>query len=574
MGEYSAPLRDIRFVLEHVVDLAGLAKLPSFPSADPDTVSGVLDEAARFMEQVVAPTNRVGDIQGSVLQPDGTVRTPDGFRDAYRRMVEAGWAAVAFDPDHGGGGFPSVVGLAITEMLTSANMALSMAPMLTQGSVHLLTAHGTEAQRETYLRKLVSGEWTGTMELTEPEAGSDVGALRTKAERADDGTWRITGTKIFITFGDHDLTDNIIHFLLARTPGSPPGTKGISLFLVPKVLEDGAPNAVSVVSLEHKMGIKASPTCVLSYEGAVGELIGEERGGMRAMFTMMNNARLGVGLEGLALAERAHQQAAAYARARRQGRAPGADRTQSSLIVEHADVRRMLLTSKATIEAVRALCYLVAEAVDLAREHPDGAVRQAARERIELLTPVAKAWSTDMGVEVTSLAVQVHGGMGYIEETGVAQHYRDARIPPIYEGTNGIQAVDLVLRKLPVRGGDAVRDHIADMASLLPQLEQQTGLRAGLADAISALDDATEWLLGASPDDALAGATPYQRLFGIVTGGWLLARSALASSPLAAEKAVTARFFARNVLPSARGLAAAATAGAEDLFALPADALG
>ena len=544
---YDAPLRDIRFVLEHVVDLAALAKLPSFAHADPDTVHGVLEEAARFVEEVVAPTNRTGDVEGSVLEPDGTVRTPTGFVDAYRRYVEAGWNGVPFDPDFGGGGFPWVVGLALQEMLASANMALSMCPMLSQGAVHLLASHGTEAQRETYLRKLVSGEWTGTMELTEPQAGSDVGLLRTKAEPADDGTWRVTGTKIFITFGDHDLTDNIVHLVLARAPGAPPGTKGISLFLVPKVLEDGTRNAVRAVSLEHKMGIRASPTCVLSYEGAVGELIGEVHGGMRAMFTMMNNVRLGVGLEGLALAERAHQAAVAYASARRQGRTPGA--TETSLIVEHPDVRRMLLTSKASIEAMRALLYVVAESYDLAREHPDESVRDAARDRMQLLTPVAKAWSTDLGVEVTSTALQVHGGMGYIEETGVAQHFRDARIPPIYEGTNGIQAIDLVLRKLPLRGGGPVRRHLDEMGELLP-------------DAVAPLREATEWLLGAAPADALAGATPYQRMFGIVTGGWLLARSALADDPVAAEKAVTARFWEATQLPQAAGLLGAVTAGA------------
>ena len=574
MAEYTAPLRDIRFVLEHVVDLTALSKLPAFAHADPETVAGVLAEAARFVEDVVAPTNRTGDLQGSVLQPDGTVRTPDGFKDAYRRMVEAGWAAVGFDPDHGGGGFPWVVALALQELLTSANMAFSMAPMLTQGSVHLLESHGTEGQRERFLSKLVSGEWSGTMELTEPEAGSDVGALRARAEPADDGTWRVTGTKIFISFGEHDLTDNVIHFVLARTPGAPPGTKGISLFLVPKVLEDGTRNTVSAVSLEHKMGIRASPTCVLSYEGAVGELVGDEQGGMRAMGTMMYNARLGVGLEGLALAERAHQQAVAYALERRQGRSPGGDRTQSSLIVEHPDVRRMLLRSKASIEAMRALLYVVAEAVDLSRQSPDEAVRQAAQERIELLTPVAKAWSTDLGMEVTSTAIQVHGGMGYIEETGVAQHFRDARIPPIYEGTNGIQAIDLVLRKVPAAGGDIVRAHVADMAASLPELDDHPEVQAGLADAVSALNDATEWLLSASPQDALAGATPYLRMFGIVTGGWLLARSALADDPLAKEKAVTARFWATTELPQARGLLGAVTAGAADLFALPADALG
>ncbi|HUS62640.1 MAG TPA: acyl-CoA dehydrogenase family protein, partial [Acidimicrobiales bacterium] len=348
--EYRPPLQDIRFVLEHVVDLAGLAELEAYAHADVETSVGLLEEAGRFMAEVVAPTNRIGDEQGSQRQPDGGVVTPEGFKEAYARYVDAGWGAVPFDPEYGGGGFPWLIAVGLQELLTSANMAFSMAPLLTQGAIDMLSHHGSTEQKQTYLPKMLTGEWTGTMNLTEPDAGSDVGALRTKAEPADDGTWRITGTKIFISFGEHDMAENIIHLVLARTPGAPPGTKGISCFIVRKVLADGTRNAVTCVSIEHKMGIRASPTCVLEYDGAVAELIGEEHAGMRYMFTMMNNARLSVGLEGLALGERALQQAATFARERHQGRAPGTAPGTSSAIIEHPDVRRMLLTMRAYVE--------------------------------------------------------------------------------------------------------------------------------------------------------------------------------------------------------------------------------
>jgi alkylation response protein AidB-like acyl-CoA dehydrogenase len=447
----------------------------------------------------------------------------------------------------------------------------------------MLAHHASDELKARYLPKMITGEWTGTMNLTEPDAGSDVGALRTKAVPNGDGTYAITGTKIFISFGEHDLTENIVHLVLARTPDAPPGTKGISCFIVPKVLDDGSRNGVTCVSIEHKMGIKASPTCVLDYDGATGYLIGDENAGMRYMFTMMNNARLSVGLEGLALGERAYQQAVAFSKERRQGRAPGAAPGTSSPIVEHPDVRRMLLTMRATVEAMRALAYCNAEAIDVARHHPDAEVRERAQERADVLTPVTKGWSTDMGVEVTSLAIQVHGGMGYVEETGVAQHFRDARITPIYEGTNGIQAMDLVGRKLPIRLGGAVADLLGEMAGLDAELgtPELAPLRAPLADAVAALREATDWLLAnglEQPVDALAGATPYLRLFGIVTGGWLLARSAVAACEVLAsgdgdpaflaDKVTTARFYATQLLPVARGLVPAVTAGAGDLFAI------
>ena len=582
MGEYSPPLEDMQFVLRHVVDVGRLAELPGYEHADPDTVAGILDEAGRFFAEQFAPLNRAGDLQHSRRNADGTVTTPDGFPKAYRRYVEAGWPAVPFPPGYGGGGFPWLVGIAMQEMMTAANMAFSLCPLLTQGAIDMLLHYGSETQREVYLPKMVAGEWTGTMNLTEPQAGSDVGALATRAVPADDGTWRITGQKIFITYGEHDLADNIIHLVLARVPDAPPGTRGISCFIVPKFLLDddgalGARNAVECVSIEHKMGINASPTCVMAYDGAVGYLIGEPNQGMRYMFKMMNTARLSVGLEGLALGERSYQQAAAYAAERRQGRAPGAG--SESPIIEHPDVRRMLLTMKAHISALRCLTYLNAECLDLAKAHPSDAVRDASQELADILTPITKGWGTDVGVELTSLAVQVYGGMGYIEEAGVAQHYRDIRIAPIYEGTNGIQAIDLVGRKLGLRGGAAITEYLGRIAATADEATAAAGQLAEIGEALTmALDElrrTTQWLLDASDhNDALAGASPYLRQMGLVTGGWLLARSALAarsaagfSSEFLAQKLVTAHFYATQILPQAAGLAPAVTAGAGDLTA-------
>ena len=599
MSDYVPPMRDIRFVLDHLVDLEALAQLEPFKHAEPEVVHGVLEESGRFMAEVVGPLNVVGDQQGSTWHEDGTVTTPDGFKEAYDKYVEAGWGGVPFPEDYGGGGFPWITTIVMQEMLTSACMAFSMGPLLTQGGIDLLLHHASEEQKEVYLPKMVSGEWTGTMNLTEPEAGSDVGALRTRAVPQDDGSYRITGTKIFISFGEHDLADNIIHLVLARTPDAPPGTKGISCFIVPKHLveEDGSlgeRNDVRCVSIEHKMGIKASPTCQLSFgdsgEGAVGYLIGEEHQGMRYMFTMMNNARLSVGIEGLSLAERAYQQARQYAQERTQGRAVGAEPGTSSPIVEHADVRRMLLTMKSQIEAMRAVMFVEAEAIDLAAHHPDEDVRTRNQELADLLTPIAKGWGTDLGVEITSLAIQVYGGMGYVEESGVAQHFRDARIAPIYEGTNGIQAMDLVGRKLPMRAGGVVGDFLARLrataeeASAVDDASVQA-IGARLAEATDVLDEATAWLGEhgmADVQQALAGATPYLRLFGIATGGWVMARQAVAARRLLDEggaapdldeafleaKVATARFYADHVLPGVKGLIDTVTAGSEDLFAL------
>jgi 3-(methylthio)propanoyl-CoA dehydrogenase len=588
MADYAPPLADMRFVLENLVDLAALSGLPGYEHADPEMVFGILEESGRFFAQEYAPLNRVGDTQHSRRNGDGSVTTPDGFRAAYRRYVEAGWAGVPFPAEYGGGGFPWLIAVSMQEMMTAANMAFSLCPLLTQGAIDMLLHYGSEEQKETYLPKMVTGEWSGTMNLTEPQAGSDVGALTTKAVPVGDGTWRITGQKIFITYGDHDLTDNIVHLVLARVPDAPPGTKGISCFIVPKFLvaDDGSigeRNAVECVSIEQKMGINASPTCVMAYDGAVGYLIGEANQGMRYMFKMMNNARLSVGVEGLSLGERAYQQAVAYAAERRQGRAVGSPAGASSPIVDHPDVRRMLLTMRAQIEALRCLAYLNAESLDLAARHPDEVVRTARQELADLLTPITKGWGTDLGVELTSLAVQVHGGMGYIEETGVAQHFRDARIAPIYEGTNGIQAMDLVGRKLPMRAGGAIVDYLAGIEATAGELSGAGGeldtIGKHLADAVAGLRQATDWLLAnglADPNNALAGATPYLRMCGIVTGGWLLGRAALAAerrldegtgdAAFLGQKILTARFYAEQLLPQAAGLIPAVTAGPGDLL--------
>jgi 3-(methylthio)propanoyl-CoA dehydrogenase len=592
MTTYTPPLRDIRFVLEHVTPLADLTELDEYAHADLDLVTGLLAEAGRFAAEAIAPTNREGDLEGSRVDGDGVV-TPASFKRVYDQYVDAGWGTIQHPAEFGGGGFPLLVANAVKELITSANMAFSLGPLLTTGAVYLLAHHGSEEQQQTYLPKMVSGEWAGTMNLTEPQAGSDVGAVTTRAVPQDDGTFRITGQKIYITYGEHDLTEQIVHLVLARLPDAPPGTKGISLFIVPKYLVDGdgglgARNDVKVVSLEHKLGIHASPTCVMAFgedgDGAIGELVGEPNTGMRGMFTMMNDARLGVGIEGLAIAERAYQQALAYAQERRQGRGPAGEPGEQSPIIEHADVRRMLLTQKAYIEAMRTLCYANAHALDLAHASSDAAVRERQQKLADLLTPLSKAWCTDLGVELTSLALQVHGGMGYVEETGVAQHYRDARIAPIYEGTNGIQALDLVGRKLPYDGGAFVMDHLADLEEVAEGLTGPLRPLGGrLREGIAVLREATEWIFaqGGSPNDVFAGATPYLRIFGTVVGGAGLARSASAAQRLLdagdtatfdedflTARIAIARFYLEQLLPQVGGLLSAVTAGADDLYAL------
>lgn len=592
MADYAPPLRDLTFALEHLVDLPALSKLPPFGHADPATVHGLLEEFGRFVSEVMAPLDRTGDAEGSRYDPASRqVTTPAGFAAAYGRYVDAGWCSVPFDPAYGGGGFPWLVTIAMQEMFTSANMGFSLCALLTQGAIEMLSHHGSEDQKERYLRKMVSGEWTGTMNLTEPDAGSDVGALRTKAVPSPDGgdSWQITGTKIFITYGEHDLTENIVHLVLARVPNAPPGTRGISCFIVPKRLvnDDGSlgeRNSLSCLSIEHKLGIHASPTCVMEFDNATGYLIGEANAGMRYMFTMMNSARLSVGLSGLSIAEVAYQQALSYAGERRQGRAPGAPAGEPSPIIEHADVRRMLMTMRATIEAMRGLLYLNAEAIDLQRHGLDGSERQANGELADLLTPVSKAWCTDMGMDMARLATQIHGGMGYIEETGIAQRERDIRIASIYEGTNGVQAMDLVARKLPMRSGGVVDDFLRRMEHLDGELAEAGGelatIRTCLADGLAALRKATTWIGAHSdPNTVFAASSPYLRMFGITVGGWVMARQALTAhrlgndDPFLAAKAITARFYCEQLLPQAQGLLGAITAGSDVLFAIPAEHL-
>ena len=590
MSEYSPPLDDMKFTLKEVVNVNSLSELPAFSEVGLEALDSLLDEASRFFNEVISPTNRTGDLEGSLLNDDGSVSTPSGFREAYAQYVDAGWGAISFDPEYGGGGFPWLVGIAVTEMLTAANMALSLNPMLTQGSIHALTAHGDQEQKLAWLPKLITGEWAGTMNLTEPQAGSDVGALTTKAELQDDGTYKITGQKIYITWGEHDLTENIVHLVLARTPDAPPGTKGISLFIVPKFIinDDGSigeENDIKCLSIEHKLGIHASPTCVLQFGdngGATGYIVGEENSGMRYMFTMMNQARLAVGLEGLAVADRAYQQALDYALERMQGRRADTPKGESVPIIDHPDVRRMLMTMKAYIEAMRCMIYLNAKSIDIAHHHPDEDERTRGHELTDLLTPLSKSWCTDLGNELTSLGIQIHGGMGFVEETGAAQHYRDIRIAGIYEGTNGIQAIDLVGRKLSMRKGDVVRELLLEINKTASELHSANlkGIARPLEDAVKDMQAATEWLIekgGASTDDGLAGATPYLRMFGTTVGGWLLAKSALQAkkqidegndSEFLQAKIETAAFYAEQLLPQVTGLLPATESGAESLYAI------
>jgi alkylation response protein AidB-like acyl-CoA dehydrogenase len=565
---YLAPVKDLAFAL---FEEAGLGRLEGLVEGfDRGMAEAVLEAAGELAAGVLAPLNRTGDQQGSRLE-NGQVRSPDGFIAGYGAFAEGGWSSLSADPAFGGQGLPKALELAVFEMVNAANMAFALCPTLSQAAIEALQSHGTDAQKATYLPRLISAEWTGTMHLTEPQAGSDLGAIRTIAEPAGDGTWRLTGQKIFITWGDHDLTENIVHLILARTPGAPEGVRGLSLFVAPKrmVREDGSlgeHNAVRPASLEHKLGIHASPTCVMLYEGARAELVGELHQGLPHMFTMMNAARVLVGVQGVGIAEGAYQHALAYARERRQGRSPWSQ-DRPAVIFDHPDVRRMLVLMKAKIAAARAISFSAGVAADLARSATDDETRRKAGLRAELLTPIAKAWSTDVGVEVASLGVQIHGGMGFIEETGAAQFYRDARIAPIYEGTNGIQATDLAVRKLAMEGGEAVRELIGEMAALLPDLTASAplnGVGARLKDGISAVEQASSWLSGRSGDpDALAGAAAYLRLFGDVLGGAMLAKGALADP----ERTPLARAYAEHVLATAPGQVAAVTAGAGDLMA-------
>lgn len=576
MTDYSPPIDDIRFILRHIVDLETVSALPGFADATPDTVDAILDEAGKLAASHLAPLNRSGDMQGAQLLGDGTVKTADGWKEAYRQFQEGGWQGIAADAEHGGMGLPLLVGACVAEFWHSANMAFALCPMLTAGAIELLGAHGSDAQKDLYLTRMISGEWTGTMNLTEPQAGSDLAQIRTRAVPDGNGNWRIHGQKIFITYGEHDLTENIVHLVLARTPDAPAGVRGISLFIVPKFLTDdqgtiGARNDVNTVSLEHKLGIHASPTAVLSFGddgGALGYRVGEEGKGLAAMFTMMNNARLAVGQQGIAIGERAYQQALDYARNRIQGRdaATGAP----CPILHHPDIARMLLRMRSGTEAARVLALYTASQMDIAHHHSNADHRRNAQDRADLLIPMVKAWSTDLGVENASLGIQVHGGMGFIEETGAAQHLRDARIAPIYEGTNGIQALDLIGRKVLRDQGNAALQLIEEIktegaviaknnADLAPAL-------SGFQQAITRLATCTGNILDqctSDPDSAQAVASPYLRLFATVCGGWLMCKSHVAaqdapqgfSEAFLARKTASTAFYLTQIIPECAMLA-------------------
>ena len=585
MTEYDAPLRDMQFVIEELVGLSEITALPGHEDLTSDTVRAILEEAAKFGREVLSPINRSGDIEGSRLE-NGVVVTPKGFKEAYQAYVEGGWNTLQFESELGGQGLPMLVATPVFEMWDSANLGFALCPVLSIAGAEMLEKYGTDEQKEKWIPKLVSGEWTGTMVLTEPGAGSDVGALKTRAV-PEGNHYRISGQKIFTTWGEHDFTENIVHMVLARTPSAPPGTRGISLLIVPKFMVNddgtlGPRNDLRPVSLEHKLGIHASPTCVMQFgenEGAIGYLVGEECRGMQYMFSMMNNARLAVGREGVGIATRAYQQAASYARERIQGRDainPGAGQVA---IVRHPDVRRNLMTMRTLTEAARALGYYVAAQLDVARKHPDAETRAQAQARVDLLVPVVKAWSTDCGVTVASIGVQVHGGAGFIEETGAAQHYRDSRITPIYEGTNGIQAIDLVTRKIIGDGGQSVALLIEEMTDTGIS---DSRIEVPFLQALTDLKQATSYLVDPPADDpraALAGATPSLTALGTITVCWLMARSAAIASdklangagddaPFYEAKIASARFYAGTFCPQASASLATAMSGSADLMAL------
>jgi alkylation response protein AidB-like acyl-CoA dehydrogenase len=581
---YRAPVEDIAFTLKHVAGLKAALDTGALGDLTEDLVDAILSEAGRFATEEIAPLAKIGDEQGAVLK-DAAVTMPAGWKELYKRWTEGGWNGLSAPEEYGGQGLPMMLGVAALEMWNSGSMAFAVGPTLTIGAVEAIEKHASDELKRTYLEKLVSGEWMGTMNLTEPQAGSDLAALRTRAEPTGDGSYRIFGQKIFITYGEHDFTDNIVHLVLARLPDAPAGTRGISLFLVPKFIpnEDGSPGArndVFCASIEHKLGIHGSPTCTMIYgdgfaegmePGAVGWLVGEENRGLACMFTMMNNARLAIGMQGVAVAEAAFQKALAYANERRQGRASGWSGEGMAPIVHHPDVQRNLLTMKTLTQAARAISYACAHATDIAR-NSQGAESAHWQDRANLLTPIAKAFSTDIGVEVASLGVQVHGGMGFIEETGAAALYRDARIAPIYEGTNGIQAIDLVVRKLPLGGGEHVFGYIAELDEIANAVAVSN--RSGFGRTALLLEQALDCLTNATrhlqsrladgrTDAALAGATPYLRLFALTAGAAYLARGALADG--GEERTALCRFFAENLLGETRALKDRVIGGAESL---------
>ncbi len=591
MSTYTAPLKDMQFAIAEFAGLDSIASLPGCGDVNAELVEAVLTEAGKFAQGVLDPLNRSGDKQGAQWH-DGVVTAPDGFKEAYAQFITAGWNGLGGATQYGGQGLPRIVAMPLQEMWNSANMAFCLCPMLTTGVQEALLHHGSTALLETYMHKLVSGEWTGTMNLTEPQAGSDLSAVRARAVPEGDH-YRIHGTKIFITWGEHDMAANIVHLVLARLPDAPEGVKGISLFVVPKFMVNadggiGARNDIRCVSIEHKLGIHGSPTCVLAYgdgPGAVGYLVGQPHRGLEYMFTMMNHARLGVGMEGIAISERAYQHALEYARTRVQGRAIGQRSGDRVTIIHHPDVRRMLMTMKAQIEAMRALGYYAAGELDRAQYQPDIQTRARHQARLDLLTPVVKGWCTELAVEIASIGVQIHGGMGFIEETGAAQYLRDARISTIYEGTTGIQANDLIGRKVGAEKGVTALALIDEMreldAGLAAAGESFAGMHRGYVQAVHALDTGTRWLVDhyhQQPEAAAAVAVPYLKLFGTVAGGWLMARAALiARGQLAAPgadrefleaKLATARFYLEHLLPQAVALSQTVTAGAASTLAL------
>jgi alkylation response protein AidB-like acyl-CoA dehydrogenase len=587
MSAYAAPLKDMRFVLNELADLTEVAKLPGFEEATPDTVNAILEEAAKFASGILDPINYSGDQEGSQWR-NGSVTTPGGFKQAYKQYVDGGWAALPFDPEWGGQGLPKLVATAVEEMLTSSNMSFSLCPLLTQGAIHALELCGSAELKNTYLGKMIEGTWTGTMNLTEPQAGSDLALVRTKAVREGDH-YRISGQKIFITYGEHDLAENIVHLVLARTPDAPEGVKGISLFIVPKFLVYahgalGERNSVRCVSIEHKLGIHASPTAVMAFDNAEGYLVGEENKGLAYMFVMMNSARFSVGLEGLAIAERAFQRALAYARERLQGK-DLVEGEKTVPIIRHPDVRRMLMLMKSQVEAMRALAYTVAAAMDLAHRATDNEARQRHQAFVDLMIPVVKGWYTETGIEIASLGVQVHGGMGFIEETGAAQYLRDARITTIYEGTTGIQAMDLVGRKVARDGGATAKAVLAHWKALEAVLDRSDhpdikAVKQQFSAGLEAVEDAVAFIVNQkNPALSFAGAVPFLKLMGIVAGGWQMARAALVSEKemlsnknadrsFCAAKIATARFYADHVLVQAPALRNTVVNGASAVMAL------
>jgi acyl-CoA dehydrogenase len=592
MSTYAAPIRDMKFVINELVGLDQISALPGCEEVTPDLVDAVLEEAGKFAAGVLDPLNKAGDRTGARLDNNVVTAAP-GFKEAFRQFSEGGWTGLNCDPQFGGQGLPHIISAQTSEMWNSANMSFCLCPMLTAGVVAALMRHGSDHQKALYLPNLVSGKWTGTMNLTEPQAGSDLAAVRTRAVPEGDH-YRLHGTKIFITWGEHDLAENIIHMVLARTPDAPEGVKGISLFVVPKFLVNkdgslGKRNDVKCVSIEHKLGIHGSPTCVMAYgdtDGAIGHLVGEENRGLEFMFTMMNFARLEVGIEGVAIAERAYQHALEYARTRVQGRETGVKGGDRVTIIHHPDVRRMLMSMKAQTEAMRAIATLASAYLDAALLHPDKTERARNQALFDLLTPVVKGWCTEQSIEIASIGVQVHGGMGFVEEAGAAQYLRDARITTIYEGTTGIQANDLIGRKLAYEKGATIKLMIAEMRALDGELAKVTHpgiavIRRSLSDGVVALTEASGWLLATFPHNmkaAAAGAVPFLKLFGVVAGGWQMARAALIAKRRLDEgaedydfyraKIGTARFYAEHVLPLAQAYKQEIVNGSTSVLAL------